>query len=195
MRASAAGVVRPDEIDDIRGAAARSDYRALQAKAEALEALKAKASSLEEFRDIADSYAADNDRLRHQLASRDAELDRARAEVRQLTADKRTLLFKLDQVRALADDRAGTEPLAPGRDEADQPPLPGEIRYYKKTHAAAAHDVLVRIGACGHNAWQNATRADKARKGLARLLGRHQNWKSLQHCGSCTGGGVWKVRW
>lgn len=194
MWASAASVVRPSEVDEIRGAAARSEYVALQAKASALEDLKAKASSLAEFKDIADSYAADNDKLRHELAARNTELDRLRDEVRRLKADKQALIFQLEQAKASA-ETVEVEPDAPEQDDADQPPAPGEARFYKKTHSKPAYDVFVRVADCGHTAWQGAAKADKAKKGLARLLGDHREWKSLQHCGSCTGGGRWKVQW
>lgn len=193
MRASAASVVRPSEIDEIRGAAARSEYAALQAKASALEDLKAKASSLAEFRDIADSYAADNDTLRHELAARDAELDQLRNEVQRLEADKRALVFQLGQARA-ASEAAEVEPDVPEQDEADQPPTPGEIRFYKKHYDTGARDVMNRVADCGHNSWQNSAKADKARKGIAHLEGNRE-WKSMQHCGSCKGGGMWKVQW
>lgn len=195
LRASAASVVRPSEIDDIRGAAARAEYAALQAKANGLEDLKAKASSLEEFKDIADSYAADNDQLRHELAARDSELERLRDEVQRLEADKQGLIFQLGQAKATSDGAAEVEPDAPEQDEADQPPELGEVRFYKKTHSKPAYDVLVRVGDCGHTSWQSAAKAEKAKKGLVRILGEHREWKNLQHCGSCTGGGMWRVQW
>ena len=194
LRASAASVVRPGEIDDIRGAAARSEYAALQAKASALEDLRAKASSLAEFKDIAESYAADNDKLRRELAARDTELDQLRDAMQRLEADKQALLFQLGQAKATS-ETVEVEPDAPEEDEADLPPTPGEVRFYKKTHSKQTYDVLVRVGDCGHTAWQSAAGADKAKKGLARLLGDHREWKSLQHCGSCTGGGMWKAQW
>lgn len=195
MSASAASVVRPNEIDDIRGAAARSEYAALQAKASALEELKSKASSLAEFKDIADSYAAENDELQRELAARATELQRLRDEVKRLEADKQGLIYQLGQVKGPSDGAIEVEPDAPEQDEADQPPAAGELRFYKKTHSKPAYDVLVQTGDCGHNAWQGSAKADKARKGLARLLGNHREWKSLQHCGSCTGGGMWRVQW
>ncbi len=195
MRASAASVVRPGEIDEIRGAAARAEYAALQAKASALEELKARASSLADFKDLADSYAADNDNLRKELAARDAEVERLRDEVQRLEADKSALIFRLDSAKT-ASGAAEVEADAPEPDEADQPPAPGEVRFYKKTRSTPGYDVLVRAGDCGHTAaWQNAAKAEKAKKGLARLLRDHQKWKNLQHCGSCTGGGMWRVQW
>ena len=51
------------------------------------------------------------------------------------------------------------------------------------------------MGDCGHITWQGSAKADKAKKGLARLLGEHGDWKKLEHCGSCKGGGVWRVQW
>lgn len=193
LRASAASVVRPAEIDEIRGAAARSEYAELQMKAIALEDLKAKASSLADFKDIADSYAADNDKLRRELAARDTELEQLRDEVKRIEANKQALIFQLGQVKP--SEGAEVEPDAPEKDEADQPPMPGDVRFYKKTHSKPVYDVLVRVSDCGHTAWQGAAKAEKAKKGLARLLGEHREWKSLQHCGSCTGGGMWKVQW
>lgn len=194
MRASAASVVRPSEIDDIRSAAARSEYAALQAKASALEDLKSKANSLKDFKDIADSYATDNDTLRQELEARDSELERLRNEVQRLEADKQALIFRLGQAKATAADVAEVEPDAPEKDEGDRPPESGEVRYYKKRYDAGTHDVMVRVADCGHSMWQGSNKADKARKGIARLEGTSE-WKTMQHCGSCTGGGMWKVQW
>lgn len=73
-------------------------------------------------------------------------------------------------------------------------PKPGEIRFYKKTHSKSNYDVLVHITDCGHTSWQNAAKADKAKKGIVRLEGS-DSWSQVQHCGSCTGGGVWRVKW
>ena len=195
MRASAASVVRPSEIDDIRAAAARSEYSALQAHASELEELKAKASSLEEFKDIANSYAADNDKLRHELALRDVDVERLQDEVQGLESSNQALIFTLGQSKLARGEAGEVQPDAPERDEAHQAPTSGETRYYKKTYSKSAYDVLVRVGDCGHSVWQNSAKADKAKKGLARLLGEHGEWKNLQHCGSCTGGGMWRVQW
>jgi len=73
-------------------------------------------------------------------------------------------------------------------------PASGETRYYKKTHSKSSYDVLVRIDGCNHNSWQSAHKADKAKNGVEKLEGTRE-WKSIQHCGSCKGGGVWRVAW
>ncbi len=156
MTASAGSVVRPSEIDDIRGAAARAEQAALQSKANALDDLKAKASSLSEFKEIADSYAADNDTLRQELSSRNSEIEQLREDVRQLELDKQALTFQLGKAKAAKDAAAAVEPDAPEPDEADEAPAPGDIRFYKKTHSTPKHDILVPMGDCGHNAWQGA---------------------------------------
>ena len=78
--------------------------------------------------------------------------------------------------------------------QASEAPVAGEVRFYKKTHSKPSYDVLVKISDCGHNSWQSANKADKAKKGIERLEGS-SDWKSLYHCGSCQGGGVWKVVW
>ena len=157
MRASAASVVRPGEIDDIRNAAARAEYAAL----------KEKASSLEDFMSLADSYAAHNDTLRHDLAARTAELEELRGDVMRLEAERQGLLFHLGQAKASSDNDTDVEPDLPEKDEPEQPPRPGDVRYYKKKYPAPTHDVLVRVGDCGHTSWQGAASADKAKKGIA----------------------------
>lgn len=83
---------------------------------------------------------------------------------------------------------------SPQRGGANNAPKDGEVRFYKKTHSKSNYDVLVHIADCGHSAWQNAGKADKAKKGIIRLEGSDQ-WRQVQHCGSCDGGGVWRVKW
>ncbi|MDI1452188.1 hypothetical protein [Polyangium sp. 6x1] len=185
MRASAASVVRPVEIDDIRGAAARAEYATL----------KANANSLDDFKALADSYAADNDTLRRDLAARDKELEQFRGEVQRLEAEKRALLYHLGQANAHSEDGAEVEPDRPEDDDGAQPPTRGDVRFYKKRYDTPTHDVLVRVADCGHNSWQSSARADKARKGLIRLEGGTREWRVMQHCGTCTGGGMWRVQW
>lgn len=74
-------------------------------------------------------------------------------------------------------------------------PTAGDVRFYKKTHSAPTHDIMVRVPDCGCNNWETSSAADKARKGIARLEGDRVDWKTMHHCASCTGGGMWKVRW
>jgi hypothetical protein len=69
------------------------------------------------------------------------------------------------------------------------------VRFYKKKFAAAEHDIMARVNDCGHNKWQSAHAADKARKGIAKVEDGRTNWQTMQHCASCKGGGMWKVRW
>lgn len=70
------------------------------------------------------------------------------------------------------------------------------VRYFKKIRNASSYDVLVERGPCGHakGRWQRTQKADKARKGLARVLGG-ETWDKLEKCPCCTGGGVWRVTW
>jgi len=55
--------------------------------------------------------------------------------------------------------------------------------------------MMVCVPDCGCNRWQGAQKADKAKKGIAKLENDRSDWKIIQHCASCTGGGMWKVRW
>lgn len=54
---------------------------------------------------------------------------------------------------------------------------------------------MERVNDCGHNAWQGANSADKAKKGIAHFENDRKDWKTIQHCGTCQGGGMWRVKW
>jgi hypothetical protein len=56
-------------------------------------------------------------------------------------------------------------------------------------------DVMIRTKNCDHNKWQNGHTADKAKKGIAKKENGRADWQTIQHCGGCTGGGMWRVRW
>lgn len=82
-----------------------------------------------------------------------------------------------------------------GYDDDEIPkPQSGDTWFLKKTHTKDTYDVLVKINDCHHTSWQSSGKADKAKKGIERLVG-HRNWKHVHHCGTCTGGGVWRVKW
>lgn len=187
--AAALSIVRPREVDEIRDAADRA----------ATTALRMQASSLEEFKFLADSFAVDAEKYRaerneartrvEELELRVADLD---MQVAKLEADRQGL-----QAHLSAKSQAQAEDIPPVA-EAEQPsaaPSAGEVRFYKKVYATKGHDVLVRVQDCGCNNWTSAHAADKAKKGIAKLEGNRNDWKTLQHCASCTGGGMWKVRW
>lgn len=91
-------------------------------------------------------------------------------------------------------DGGGIDAGIPQNETDDDSPSDGEIRYYKKTGSGGGVDKMVRTKSCNHNSWQPAFKGDQAEKGILRLEGR-KNWKSIQHCGACTGGGMWKVHW
>lgn len=146
-----------------------------------LQELEAKANSNTEELELARLYIEENEELKNEIAQLKANISslNARAEVAE---------YALEQVK-------GKEHSDTNQSETeDDSPQPGEIRYYKKTHSKPSYDVLVRVSDCGHSSWQSSAKADKARKGLERLEGRG-DWQSLHHCGSCTGGGLWRVRW
>jgi len=144
--------------------------------------LQEKANANSEELELARLFIEENEQLKN-------ELEKAKDEAARQAARAETAEYALEQVKSgqsLDDDTV--------EDEPPESPSDGEVRYYKKTHSTPSYDVLVRITDCGHNKWQPSNKADKARKGIARLENR-DDWKSLYHCGSCRGGGVWKVTW
>lgn len=133
------------------------------------------------------------------------------AEARRLSNENQDLKAKVEHLqselakvaaRAVAAQHALSQLKAPPIDVEEDilaegeatDPEPGEARFYKKIHSKGAYDVLVPVEDCGHSSWQASNKADKAKKGLERLLNRN-DWKTVQHCGTCTGGGMWKIRW
>jgi outer membrane murein-binding lipoprotein Lpp len=191
FRASALSVTRPREIDEIRDGASRR----------AVIALRQRASSLEEYEQLADSYSTDNDQLREERASLRSQIEELQGQVAKLEGDRQALIAHLRAAKALpaeAEATSSTEEIAPaveGEDATEAPPSSGEIRFYKKVYSRPTHDVMVRAQDCGCNNWESAHAADKARKGIAKLENDNADWNMLQHCASCTGGGMWRVRW
>ena len=181
MQASALSVLRPRAIDNIQ-TAARTRY---------LATLMERAKSSADFEQLAHAYAKDNDELR---LERDGLKTRNQELVEELDATR----TRLGNAELMALYREQPEkqiaPLTPDDPEADKGPEPGEVRFYKKTHSTQKYDVMQLVADCGCNCWQSANKADKAKKGIEKFEGR-KDWKSIQHCGSCTGGGMWRVRW
>lgn len=190
MRASALSVVRPRVIDEIRNASARRMFAEM----------KERASSLADYKELADSYSRDNDSLREEVHELTREIEGLRARVVELVSQKETLLVRIENAELQLRYRESSEPDISPTGEPDsqadeEPPRPGEVRFYKKKFNTSSHDVMVRVGDCGCGNWQSANKAEKAKKGIAKLEGGCMDWDLVQHCGSCTGGGMWKVRW
>ncbi|MGD9752143.1 MAG: hypothetical protein AB7W59_14220 [Acidimicrobiia bacterium] len=169
-------------IDQIRAGAARAKSRGL------LES----AASIDEWKAIAEDYANENDALRAERDSLDGEVSRLSELVRLAESDKAALSYQLRSLGQVSG--SDTDEIEPDFSEEFPAPTPGETRYYKKQYATPSHDILIQVGDCGHNSWQNAPKAEKARKGIERLE-KSSEWRTIQHCGSCTGGGMWRVRW
>lgn len=189
LRAAALSVVRPTEIDDIRGVANRRVFADMQARA----------NSLEDFRKIADSYAAENDALRKQSSDLQQRADELETQLAEFESLHGALLARIENAelqlryRETADKEVPPDRDLDGR-VANTPPCDGEVRFYKKHFSAPGHDIMNRVDDCGCNNWESANKADKARKGICRLECRNE-FKSMHHCSSCGGGGMWKVKW
>lgn len=140
-----------------------------------------------------------------EAAARDKELDalieensRLAAALKDAEGELASLRWKILHLQdRLHDAGEGEQALEEDHDqsaEESKPPVKGEIRYYKKIGNKGGVDDLVQTAACNHNAWRFAFKGDQAEKGLQKLEGR-SDWRSLAHCGTCTGGGRWKVHW
>jgi hypothetical protein len=73
-------------------------------------------------------------------------------------------------------------------------PSAGTVQFYKKTGSKRPYDLMRATGKCMHNKWKRAGVAPKAEKGIARIAG-HRDWRKLEKCRRCTGGGFWRVTW
>jgi len=190
MGASALSVVRPREIDDIRSAASRRTFADL----------KARATSVEDLTELLDLYEKDNNKLVETNADLSTKVDELQVLVAKLESDRAALQAHLRAARGQADpDLAAAEEIAPDStiagDQGYLAPVSGDVRFYKKRATAGDHDVMVRVNDCGHSKWQGAHAADKAKKGIAKVEKGRTNWQTVHHCATCTGGGMWRVRW
>jgi len=171
MSVAAQSVDAPPQIRKIKSDHSRARLAQLEEKADA---------NSEEL-ELARLFIEENETLKDDLESAKAEI--AKQSARADAAEYAIEVLKSGEGKDWEEE-----------EEDSENPLAGEVRYYKKTHSKPSYDVLVRISDCGHNSWQSANKADKAKKGIERLEGS-SDWKSLYHCGSCQGGGVWKVVW
>jgi hypothetical protein len=152
--------------------------------------LRPTAGAIEEVLELAESYAQDADRLRDQCAMTQETVRQLEAMVATLKADRASLLAHLGA-------RMPMEATVPAAASAVVSTLPhrNEVRFYKKRFEHRSYDVFVRVADCRCNRWQRGHSGDKARAGIAKLEGNRTDWKTIQHCPSCTGGGMWRVRW
>jgi len=173
MSTAALSITPPPAMREIHDAKARARLEELERQAEPNSKELAEAKR----------YALENQDLR-------ATIERLQNDLAMASARATSAEHALAQLKAPPLDGGDQSQVDPQTDE----PLPGGVRFFKKTHSKSAYDVLVPVDDCGHTSWQASNKADKAKKGLERILGRY-DWKTLQHCGTCTGGGMWKVRW
>jgi len=74
------------------------------------------------------------------------------------------------------------------------PPTRGEIRYYKVIGHGRGGETVAPVADCDHRNWSSRPDGPKAHKAIIRLE-RSTAWRSIQRCGTCQGGGVWRVHW
>ncbi|SET98512.1 hypothetical protein [Stigmatella erecta] len=190
MHAAALGVVRPQEIDSIRAASSTRAFAEM----------KAKATSLADYAELADSYANENGQLRKTNEERQQQVEQLQARIAGLEEERAALLVRVEnaevQLKYREPEALEKEiPPDPAPTQDDSGPQPDETRFYKKVHSTPKYDMMERVGGCDHTSWQGAHTADKAKKGIAKLEKGRTDWKQIQHCGTCTGGGMWRVKW
>jgi hypothetical protein len=185
MPASALSVLRPHEIDDIQTA---SHQRRLND-------LLSKAGSATEWKELLRIQSEENQSLQKQLLDTTKKIKALEEETKSLKMELENANSNFESLSRYRDE-TGTDidPVGPNDAEIDDSPEPNEYRYYKKVSSGGKRDTMVRIQDCGCNNWRSAHKADKAENGIEKLEGK-SDWKTLHKCMSCTGGGVWRVRW
>jgi hypothetical protein len=188
MDAAALSVVRPREIDGIRSAANRRNFADLTARFR----------ELEDYAGLADLFQKDKEELLVEKAELEEQVAELQSEIVKLKADRAALKYRL-QEKGLAGPVVSGEDIAPVSTLADDgdlsEPVSAEVRFYKKVARAGNHDVMIRWKNCNHNKWQPGHSGDQGKKGIAKIENGRTDWRTVEHCGTCTGGGVWKVQW
>ena len=185
FRAAATNVLRPTAIDEARRSCQAARMHDLRAKL--------KTAGGGEYAELAEQYAKHNDALREREQELLDEASQLREELAGLSTDLENARAQLEYAprperKSDGDDRGDGEP------DDNTGPAEGEIRFYKKHYSDPKRDHMLRVADCGHDKWEGAHSADKAKKGIIKLEQRSE-FQALWHCARCEGGGVWKVKW
>jgi hypothetical protein len=130
-----------------------------------------------------------------------APLEEVEGRIATLEETRSALLARIENAELLlryrehSDQAITPEREQPGSEPEVPAPARGDTGFYKKFHSTPNQDIMIRVPDCGCNNWQNGHGGDKAKKGIAKLEGGRSDWSKVQHCGSCTGGGMWRVAW
>lgn len=179
MDVAALAVTAPRAIRLIQNAAANEfidDLRSRQSSAPDAETMQ-----------IVELYAHQNEALRRELE-----------EAKDSLAKKSAKYSALQYAYQNRDDtRPGEEVDDDAPDlPAQSPPKVGDVRIVKKLSGfSGPYDRMMEWGGCNHSSWETIGNAPKALKGLQRLYKDNPEFKRIEKCLSCTGGGVWRVTW
>jgi hypothetical protein len=152
--------------------------------------LRSAAAQIEDAYKLAESYAQDAERWHDECERSRATVKALEAAIATLDADRASLHAHL-RAKTRADATAAATDLA----VVSSGPTAGEVRFYKKHYAHRSYDVFIRVADCKCNRWQGGHAGHKAHDGIAKLEGNRTDWKTIHHCASCTGGGMWRVKW
>lgn len=180
MRVAALTVTLPRSVRLIQNAAANAFIEELRSR-------QTTTSDAETIQ-IVELYAQQNETLRRELEQSNEALATASAK---FEAAK----YALQQVEKRKPADSIDEAVAEFDDEAPLVPVAGDVRIVKKTSSSGPYDRMVEWGGCNHSNWETMGNAPKALKGIERLYSKNHQWKRIEKCLGCTGGGVWRISW
>ena len=133
-------------------------------------------------------HAAESERLRR-------ELEEANEKLLIVKADLESAKHALQRYNDTRPQPESPEVEEDSDADAIAIPKAGDIRYVKKTGENGPRDRMKERGDCGHKKWESMGNAPKALKGLQHLYEANSDFKRIEKCLTCTGGGVWRVTW
>lgn len=181
MGVAARTVTLPRSVRLIQNAAANAfieELRSRQTSAPDSEAIQ-----------IVELYAQQNESLR-------SELEQSKEAFAALSAKFESTRYALQLIKKEAKSSEQTD--GSDTDAAEvtpHAPVAGDVRIVKKTSSSGPYDRMVEWGGCNHSSWEPMGNAPKALKGIQRLFNENTNWKRVEKCMACTGGGVWRITW
>lgn len=180
MRVAALTVTLPRSVRLIQNAAANAFIEELRSR----QTTTTDAETIQ----IVELYAQQNEILRR-------ELEQSKDALATVSAKCEAAQYALQQIEKNKPANTSDGAEAEFDDEVPLVPVAGDVRIVKKTGSSGPYDRMVEWGGCNHSSWETMGNAPKALKGIERLYSKNQQWKRVEKCLVCTGGGVWRITW